>query len=250
LPARGAHKDAGSALGAGGNVSSISASLEAPPGASSASPDLNRQIAYRRFQQQLLSGQMQPGQNLSQRELVGQLGISLGALRELLPRLEAEGLLRVLPQRGIQIMSVDLRMIRESYQMRLAFEREATIFAVDNVADAPLRKQHRLHAEIIERAKAGITGPLLDEAQRIDSGFHDFLIGSTGNGALIQAYSIVAIRVRMIQLDRIRLNAVVLTPSLGDHLEIIDGVLARDRTRAVAAMEAHIRKARERAVAL
>lgn len=210
---------------------------------------LNRQVAYRRFQQLLLAGQLRPGQNLSQRDIIDKLGISLGALRELLPRLEAEGLLAVLPQRGIQITTIDLQMIRESYQMRMAYEREATIYAVDNVRDEPLLEQRALHSAILERASGGISGALLDEAQKIDSDFHDFLIGATGNETLIQAYSIIAIRVRMIQLDRIRLNPVVLAPALADHLEIIDGILKRDRTLAVKAMETHIQNARLRAVA-
>ena len=209
---------------------------------------LNRQTAYQRFQRLLLAGQIQPGQNLSQRDLVSKLGISLGALRELLPRLEAESLLAVLPQRGIQITTVDLRMIRESYQMRLAYEREATIYAIEHVSDAALQ-QRALHASILERASStGISGALLDEAQKIDSDFHDFLIGATGNEVLIQAYSINAIRVRMIQLDRIRLNPVVLAPALADHLEIIDALLARDRAKAELAMETHIHNARLRAV--
>lgn len=215
------------------------------------SPDLNRQIAYRRFRQHLVDGKMQPGQNLSQRDLVDMLGISLGALRELLPRLEAEGLLSVLPQRGIQITSIDLKMIRESYQVRLAIEREATIVAVENMPDAILLNQRRLHADIIERALTGaISDGLLREAQSTDSGFHDALIEATGNSVLIQAYSLVAIRVRMIQLDRVRLNTAVLNPALSDHLAIIDGILKRDRTAAVAATEAHLRNARDRAVAL
>jgi DNA-binding GntR family transcriptional regulator len=210
---------------------------------------LNRQTAYQRFQRLLLAGQIQPGQNLSQRDLVSKLGISLGALRELLPRLEAENLLAVLPQRGIQITTVDLRMIRESYQMRLAYEREATIYALEHVGDEALQQQRALHASILERASSsGISGALLDEAQKIDSDFHDFLIGATGNEILIQAYSINAIRVRMIQLDRIRLNPVVLAPALADHLDIIDALLQRDRGRAVMAMETHIHNARLRAV--
>lgn len=210
---------------------------------------LNRQSAYQRFQRLLLAGQIQPGQNLSQRDLVSKLGISLGALRELLPRLEAESLLAVLPQRGIQITTVDLRMIRESYQMRLAYEREATIYAIEHVGDEALQQQRALHASILERASSGgISGALLDEAQKIDSDFHDFLIGATGNEVLIQAYSINAIRVRMIQLDRIRLNPVVLAPALADHLEIIDALLKRDRAKAELAMETHIHNARLRAV--
>ncbi|WP_083982586.1 GntR family transcriptional regulator [Devosia soli] len=210
---------------------------------------LNRQAAYRRFQQLLLAGDVRPGQNLSQRELMAKLGISLGALRELLARWEAEGLLSVMPQRGIQITAVDLRMIRESYQLRVAFEREATIYALDHISDDALMTQKALHVSVLDRASSGITAQLLEEAQNIDSGFHEFLIAGTGNETLIQAYSINSLRVRMIALDRFRLNPVVLTPALEDHLEIIDGIIARDRDRAVSAMERHIHNARQRAVA-
>lgn len=209
---------------------------------------LNRQVAYRRMQHLLLSGAIEPGQNLSQRDLVSLLGISLGALRELLPRFEAEGLLAILPQRGIQITTVDLRMIRESYQIRIAYEREATIHAVGHVSDDALNAQRNLHTDLFERAGVRITGTLLDEAQKVDSDFHDFLIGATGNESLMQAYSINAIRVRMIQLDRIRLNPVVLAPALADHIEIIDAILARDRNAAITAIENHITNARNRAV--
>lgn len=209
---------------------------------------LNRQVAYRRMQQLLLSGEIEPGQNLSQRDLVSLLGISLGALRELLPRLEAEGLLTILPQRGIQITAVDLRMIRESYQIRIAYEREATIHAITHVSDEALHAQRKLHTDLFDRAGVAITGTLLEEAQKVDSDFHDFLIGATGNESLMQAYSINAIRVRMIQIDRIRLNPVVLAPALADHIEIIDAILARDRNAAIAAIENHITNARNRAV--
>jgi DNA-binding GntR family transcriptional regulator len=209
---------------------------------------LNRQAAYRRFQQELLGGAIRPGQNLSQRDLVTRLGVSLGALRELLPRLEAEGLLQVLPQRGIQIRTVDLRLIREAYQMRMAYEREATIAAIDGIADEPLHQQRQMVVDLMRRAEQGISGALLAEAQAIDTGFHEFLINATNNDLMVQAYAINAIQVRMIQLDRIRLNPVVLAPALADHLEIIDGILARDRARAVEAMERHIHNARSRAV--
>lgn len=220
------------------------------PDRTPADAELTRQLGYRRFQQLLLNGEIEPGQNLSQRELMTKLNIALGALRELLPRLEAEGLLVVLPQRGIQITTVDLRMIRESYQMRIALEREAALHAVGHVSDEDLLRLRRHHTELINQAKGDVTAQLLETAQRTDSDFHDFLISATGNRLLIQTYSIIAIRVRMIHLDRIRLNAVVLAPSLGDHIDIIDAILKRDPILAMTAMDKHIHNARDRALSL
>jgi DNA-binding GntR family transcriptional regulator len=209
-----------------------------------------KKAAYDRFQQSLLNGQLRPGQVVSQRDLVDMMGISIGALRELLPRLEGEGLLTVMPQRGIQITAVDLPMIRDAFQMRMAFEREAVLTAVRQMPDAVLEAQRRLHVDVLERLKSAPSTALLDEGQAVDYAFHDLLITNTQNEFLIQSYQVNAIRVRLINLDRIRLNETVLPSAFADHLGVIDAILARDRARAVEAIDAHIRNARERAIAL
>ncbi len=207
-----------------------------------------RRLAYDRFQRLLLSGRLRPGHVISQRELVAMLDISLGALRELLPRLEAEGLLTVMPQRGIQITAVDLKSIRNAYQMRMAFEREAVSSAIQIVSDEELRHQKALHLDVLERAARGADQALLEEAQSVDAGMHAFLIEATGNDMLIQAYGIVSIRVRLINVDRMRLTPEVLPAALGEHIRILDALLARDETAALATMREHIESARARAV--
>jgi DNA-binding GntR family transcriptional regulator len=209
-----------------------------------------KKAAYERFQQELLAGRLRAGEFVSQRELVQTLDLSIGALRELLPRLEAEGLLTVMPQRGIQITTIDLPMIRAAYQMRMAMEREAVLYAVDRMPDEMVIEQKRLHLEILERLKTERTPEFFEESQDVDSRFHEALIGFTENELLIQAYDVNSIRVRLIKLDRITLSATTLPAAFGDHLSIIDAILERDRWKAAAAMETHIRNARERALAI
>ena len=55
------------------------------------------------FTRKLLASAIRPGQFISQRELVELTGMPLGAIRELIPRLEAEGLIKTVPQRGMQV---------------------------------------------------------------------------------------------------------------------------------------------------
>ncbi|MEO1103838.1 MAG: GntR family transcriptional regulator [Pseudomonadota bacterium] len=207
-----------------------------------------RKSAYTAFQDALMSGSISPGQLVSQRELVGLLGVSLGALRELLPRLESEGLLEVIPQRGIQVTAVDMRMIRDAYQMRMAIEREAVISAVENVAGAGINEQLALHRDILARARAENTAETLHRAQEIDAGMHEFLINATGNTQLIRTYEVIAVRVRLIYIDRMRLTPETLPDALGDHVELLEAIGQRDRPAAVAAIERHITAARSRAV--
>src|SRR5438128_6580011 len=101
--------------------------------------------AYERFQQQLMASRIRPGQFVSQRELVALTGLPLGAIRELVPRLEAEGLLTTIPQRGIQIAHIDLNLIREAFQFRLFMEKEAVALFTVSASDALLAKLRREH---------------------------------------------------------------------------------------------------------
>jgi DNA-binding GntR family transcriptional regulator len=205
---------------------------------------------YDRFCQALFDRRLRPGQFVSQRELVALLGLSIGALRELLPRLQSEGLLRVMAQRGIMIPQIDLPMIRDAFQFRLTIEREAVLTAVQRMPDAMIAEQRALHADVVDAAGVHCDAALLKRAQRIDDRFHALLVRETGNALLVQAHAVNVIRIRLIELDRISLTANVLFETFRSHLEIIEGIAARDAEAAVAALERHLLKARERALTL
>ncbi len=207
-----------------------------------------KQVAYELFREALFDGRLQPGQFVSQRELVALLGLSIGALRELLPRLQFEGLLKVMPQRGIQITQIDLSMIRQAFQMRMALEREAVLTAVRKMPDAVLDEQKSLHLSILEEVKRNPSSELFETSQKVDDGFHSMLINATQNELLIQAYTVNAIRMRLIKLDRISLSERVLPSAFGDHLTVIDAIKSRDPHAASDAIERHIVNARERAI--
>ena len=211
-----------------------------------------KKAAYERFQQALLQGRLRPGQVVSQKELISLLDMSIGALRELLPRLEAEGLLHVMPQRGIQITAIDLPMIRDAFQMRIALEREAVLTAVRKMPDETIAEQERVHRAIVDRLLADPSLPpeFFDEGQDVDSAFHDLLVNFTGNELMIQAYNVNSIRIRLIKLDRIRLTKETLPAAFADHLAVIEALKKRDAAESVAAIEAHIRNARDRAIEL
>ena len=81
-------------------------------------PSSQRARAYQGFTQQILSGNIRPGQFVSQRELMTLLDMPLGAVREMIPRLEAGGLVKTVPQRGLQIAHVDLKLVRNAFQVR------------------------------------------------------------------------------------------------------------------------------------
>ncbi|HSO44082.1 MAG TPA: GntR family transcriptional regulator, partial [Rhodoferax sp.] len=113
-----------------------------------------RARAYQGFTQQILSGKIRSGQFVSQRELMTLLDMPLAAVREMIPRLEAGGLIKTVPQRGLQIAHVDLKLIRNAFQVRTLIEREAVQNFVHIASDSELQVIEASHQDILSRASA------------------------------------------------------------------------------------------------
>jgi len=215
-----------------------------------APPRQLRWQAYDRFQQQLLAARIRPGQFVSQRELAALTGLPLGAIREVIPRLEAEGLLVTIPQRGLQIANVDVKLVRNAFQLRLILEREAAAQFAVTATDAQLDALERAHRDVVAQAARGVTPALLDRAQAVDWGLHDMMIDALGNEMVSAIYRVNSLRIRLIRLDRVTLTAESLAPAMDEHLGLLAALRTRDPQCAVAAIEAHLTHARNRALGL
>jgi DNA-binding GntR family transcriptional regulator len=207
-----------------------------------------REQAYEEYTRSLLSQEIRPGQFITQRQLVEITGYPLGAIRELVPRLEAEGLIRTVPQRGMQVPQVDLNLVRNAYQFREFIEVAAVrLFATH--ADAGLIARLRAHhEEILERFERGEEEGLMQNAEAVDLELHEAIIDGLGNDIIAQAYRVNWIKIRLIRLAETRLYVPMIPSVIGDHLRIIEALEARDPEAAAAAMQRHIEIARRRAV--
>ncbi|MEY2687617.1 MAG: hypothetical protein RL375_1815 [Pseudomonadota bacterium] len=218
---------------------------------SATTPPTLRAQAYESFRQQILQANIRPGQFVSQRELMALLGMPLGAVRELIPRLEAEGLLRTVPQRGLQVAQVDLKLINNAFGLRLILEREAAQRFCASVSDADLAAIEDAHLRIVQRASSGaIDDALLTDATAVDWGLNDLMIDSLGNDLVSQAHRINMLRVRLIRLEGAMLSPEALRPAMDEHLWFIDALKARDVHAVADRLAHHIESAHRRVLGL
>ncbi len=208
-----------------------------------------RLVAYEQFTQQILNANIRPGQFVTQRQLMSLTGMPLGAVREMVPRLEAEGLLRTVPNRGLQVCHVDLRLIRNAFQLRFMLEREAVVNFVRTATDAELDRLERMHKDIVKRASSKkIDERLIADAQTVDWGLHDTMIDAMSNEIVSSIYRVNSLRIRLIRLEHVVLTPEVVLPTMREHLELIAALKARDADTAVALLEIHIDNARRRSM--
>lgn len=210
-----------------------------------------RERAYESFTRHLLAKDIRPGQFISQRELVQLTGLPLGAIREMIPRLEADGLIVTVPQRGMQIANVDLKLVRNCYHLRAVLEKEAVAHYTTHTSDADIQEHAQALERVMRRAHSGpITRKLLEEAQAVDWGFHDAIVDALGNELLSNVYRVNSIKIRLIRLERAVLSPEVLLPAMREHADIMAAMQARDAGAAVKAMEKHMTSARNRAMGI
>ncbi|APW43277.1 GntR family transcriptional regulator [Rhodoferax saidenbachensis] len=205
--------------------------------------------AYQGFTQQIFTGGIRAGQFVSQRELMLLLDMPLGAVREMIPRLEAAGLVKTVPQRGLQVAHVDLKLIRNAFQVRSMIEREAVRGFVHSASDAELAAIEASHHAILQRTEAPDAlhdAALLDDAQAVDWGLHDRMVDALGNDIISEQYRVNSLRVRLIKLEQSVITPSRLIPAMLEHVRFIEALRQRNAALAMELLEDHITSARNR----
>lgn len=209
-----------------------------------------REKAYESFTRHLLARDVRPGQFISQRQLVELTGLTLGAIRELIPRLETEGLIKTVPQRGLQIAHIDLSLIREAFQFRIVLEKEAVALFTRNASDQDVQRLLSAHRDIVEKIESSGPSPELEQrAQATDWGMHNAFVDAMGNSIISNAYRVNAIKMRLINQERVRIEGRV-APVMREHLAVLEAIERRSAEEAVQSLVAHIGNARDRALAI
>jgi DNA-binding GntR family transcriptional regulator len=198
-----------------------------------------KEQAYKLFKKRLFAGELKPGQFVSQRELCKVIGLPIGPVRDALKMLQAESLVRVIPQRGIHIADVNMKLVREAFELRLLLEGYAVRRFAEIGDIAPLAAIEPQVRSILARAQKEITDELVREFIRIDFDMHEALMSAIDNEIVSEVYRVNADRILLIRLTNKLSRERVITASR-EHLKIIDALKRRDANAAVTAMERHL----------
>jgi len=81
-----------------------------------------RAIVEQKIRDAIMIGTFKPGQRLVERELCELIGVSRPSIREALRRLEADGLINNVPNRGPAVNSISAEEARQLYAARALLE--------------------------------------------------------------------------------------------------------------------------------
>lgn len=208
-----------------------------------------RKLAYQKFVEGLHDGRIEMGGNYTQLQLCNILGVSTNPLQHALQVLENEGFVTIRARSGITVRNPDLNVYRECHQLRQILEVAAMPYYVEasNKEDIQaLLKRIDRHAKTKMTAKN--TEKVEAEQKAIEDALHRGLIASLRSETISQIYRTNWEKTFLIRQWPRRLTAEHRLNTAKEHNVILQAVLERDTTAAVAALQQHLLKSLERAI--
>lgn len=203
---------------------------------------LNRQArVISEMRRRIISGELAPGESLSEIALAEQFGVSRTPVREALKQLQTEGLVEIRPRVGTFVTTPSRREINELFEMKELLEGAAARLLAHR---GRVPELERLEQNLVE-ADAAVARDDRDSYARLVQEFHDVLIAGADNAKLEAHY-----RMLMNQLAYARLvNTSLSQPgrvlqSDEEHRRVVELVAAKDGDSAERVMREHVRASR------
>jgi DNA-binding GntR family transcriptional regulator len=204
-----------------------------------------REEVFHALRRAILAGQLAPGARLQETELAACLGVSRNPVREALARLEAQGLVRSIPNQGARVISPMPAQVQDALLVRAQLEllavrlalRKARLCQFDELAGIVAQMQALAsESQAFSPAQslphndgtptfggAGIHGRM----NLLDTAFHESLVGSAESESLQHTWNAAA------PLDLIFVHNMAVSPTYADRAALAD---AEKHARLLAAL--------------
>ncbi len=213
---------------------------EAAP-ADDASPATLTRRVYELLREEILSGQLAPGQRLVRRAIAVRLGVSPIPVTESLLRLEVEGLVESRPLCGCRVRPLELEDVQNEAMLREAIECQAARLCAERASAADMTRL-ATEAKRLDRMVAG-RDPRSRLGRQAHLEFHVSIARAGGYPRLAEELERVWFR-RLMWMNWVKATHCRPVPQSW-HQQLVEALATRDAERAEVQMRAHVRYGHE-----
>ena len=194
-----------------------------------------RDRAYDEIKRRIITLEFKPGAYLNEAQVSDELGIGRTPVHQALDRLMIEGMVEVIPRKGVLVKAVSMEEVRNLIEVRLINEPHAAGVAAEKATDAQLDDLQRILDES-EKARADRD---IETLMNLDRAFHQGIARAAGNEVMTDV--ITTLQDRLARFWFISLSADDQLDRVDDeHSRVMEGLRSRDPAMARAAMSHHI----------
>lgn len=194
------------------------------------------EAATEALREMILGGQLETGARLRETEFSERLGVARHTFRAATQSLVAEGLLRRLPNKGVQLAILDADDIHDIFKLRAALELEAVRLVTEG--RKPLDEPGRA-VDVLNSLGEGATWREVVDA---DMDFHEGLVNAVGSDRLTRAYKNLQSEIALC-MAQLRPHYDHPSEVAAEHRELLEPLLTHDLATAEKRFRVHLDEA-------
>jgi GntR family transcriptional regulator, rspAB operon transcriptional repressor len=194
-----------------------------------------REAAYEAIKHRIITCAFRPGEYINELQLSALLKIGRTPVHQALDRLMMEGMVEVIPRKGVIVKPVSLNEVLQIIEVRLINEPFGARLATDHADDADLGEL----ADVIKRTEHWAALRNIENMMLLDRQFHLLIARAAKNSVLSELLR--SLHERSLRFWFISLNAPTHYQTVHrEHNAIVSAIRQRDADKAETAMRGHI----------
>lgn len=200
------------------------------------------EIVYNKIKKLIITGQFKGGERLLLNNLANRLGVSITPVREAIKQLEKEELVRLIPNKGAEVVSIFIEDVVEIYDIRAVLEGLAIKLLSGKVDKDFLGKLYTLYS----KSENYLIKKDVVSYQEYNKKFHELIVSQTGNKRLISMMNKIRDHMTIIIIKNLSLESLEKTKyHAKEHIKIFHALEESNFDLAEKLIKTHIINAKD-----
>ena len=197
---------------------------------------------YEKLEYNILTGEYQPGEILSENRLAEELGVSRTPIREAMTRLIYERLISETPN-GNVVRGISLSDVEDIFEVRKRLEVLATKKAADNMSPENLAELK----DVVEQQEFYASKGDVQKVRDLDTEFHELIYAGCDSVTLQSILEPIHHKLMKFRKASLEHEGRILE-SVAEHKAILDAIIKKNKKEIDALMLRHIEEARKNVI--
>ena len=194
-------------------------------------------LAYNTIKEKIITCEYAPGSLLNEESLTDMLKISRTPIRDALGRLEQEGLIEILPKKGIMVTNLSMPDINMIFEIRQMYEPYVLEHYGSRLDDDKLTEFYHHFSNPKNMDTAALNA---SEYYHLDDSFHSMIMEICPNIYLRKNYDLIRNQVARFRYMTGQDAPVRREETFKEHIEVITACLQKDYKLAAQKMQQHL----------
>lgn len=197
---------------------------------------------FNELRSDILRGKLKPGEKLTEQRICNEYTVSRTPVREAFQKLEIDGLIETIPNRGAFVVGITHRDIQDMYELRKAYEAIAVRWAIERIT----KEEFAALEEAYEFMEFYTMKKDTDKMLNINMRFHELIYNAAHNRMLLHVLTSYQIYTKQTKTNHRYVDG-YLDEVLAEHKQIFQAFIDRDPVAGASAVTSHLDNAKKRA---